>query len=410
LPDPTYSLLIGTADPKVWRDGLALLGRIVMARGPGIETDENEVANLNLDTLRWIEPLEDPSILPRTTTWSVGAPPPGEVGQWVNLRVGLDIYNASDTTPDQNQIGYTLPAAGWQVEPSPQPTPRLLMYQVQRQDVRARIDPLRAQKAEHAPTQLQFQSGFDGSKTPVEFVVPVTVSVRRSTPLNINGSLSPSEWVAEDALQRGPLVKMFSRPALQKHQIERSSHPTEIYSGWSDTDFYLAFRLAGISERRNAARNFVEYQYRRAWSEDLCQMVVQAVYEDGTLGPLVHIALKPGGNLWTERRLDPRLVANPWQSFESGMRYSSSVSDAIWRGELASPWKALIADEKTAEFSAAGRPNRPAMLKFNFVQHSREDGESASWAGPIDAGRDDAFTGVVVLKEPEAILPADNAR
>jgi len=41
------------------------------------------------------------------------------------------------------------------------------------------------------------------------------------------------------------------------------------------------------------------------------------------------------------------------------------------------------------------------MLRFNVTQHRADSGESASWAGPVDFGRDDALTGVLILREPE---------
>ncbi|HEX8322880.1 MAG TPA: hypothetical protein VF595_03100, partial [Tepidisphaeraceae bacterium] len=135
-----------------------------------------------------------------------------------------------------------------------------------------------------------------------------------------------------------------------------------------------------------------------AWGEDVCQAIFQAVYEDGTTGPQVHVAVKPGGNLWVERRTKS---GEAWQPFESGVRYAATLDKTVWRGELAVPWQALINAANTEAFARLGRPNRPTMLKFNFVQHKRDTGESASWAGPVDGGRDDAFSGVIVLKEPE---------
>ena len=129
-------------------------------------------------------------------------------------------------------------------------------------------------------------------------------------------------------------------------------------------------------------------------------MLVQAMYTDGTVGPLVHLSLKPGGNLWAEQRGDSRTSVEPWRNLEIAPRYTTTLEGNVWRGELAIPWTALIASEKTAALAAEGKPNLPVMLKFNFSTHLRETGESASWAGPLDSSRDDSFTGVLVLKEP----------
>ncbi len=412
-PDPTYSLLLGTADPIAWRDASQLLGRTIMMRGPGIEVDQNKLAQLNLDTFKWIEPLEKPVILPRVTQWSVGSPEPGYVGPWVNLRLGIDIYNASDTNLDENKLSFEdLPSKGWQIQPAPVTIPKLTVYQVQRHGMNARIDPIRVPAAEHGPVRLGFRSGFDGRETPVEFIAPVSRSVRRTAPLRLNGSLD--DWAAFDAIQIGPLVKMMSRPALQQHELEMASTESQIYSAWTETDLLVAFRVEGLSRAGNvlASRNFVDYQYGRAWGEDLCQVIVQAVYEDGTTGPLVHAALKPGGNVWIERKLDPRMHVNPWENFNPNpmVRYVATIENGAWRGELAIPWPSLVAESKTAEFNRQGKPNLPVMLKFNFIQHKRDTGESASWAGPIDIGRDDSFTGVIVLKEAERSDTPDSAR
>ena len=46
--------------------------------------------------------------------------------------------------------------------------------------------------------------------------------------------------------------------------------------------------------------------------------------------------------------------------------------------------------------------DRPVMLRFNLTQHCTDSGESASWAGPVDFGRDDALTGLLFLKDPQA--------
>ena len=400
-PDPTYSLLIGTTDRAAWQSVKPLLAKIINSRTPGVAVDQNAINEIDLETLRWMEPLERPEILPRTTEWTVGDPPPGEIGPWVNLRLGLDLYNASDTTPNLNELVYDRLTAGWEVQPQPVQIPQLLPYQVVRQYMNARLDPSRVRLAKPVPIVVAYRSGFTGATTPMPLVAPVTRSVRRTAPFVINGSLD--EWTGDDALQLGPLVKMMDRPEVQAHALDYASTRSEIYSGWTDDSLLVAFRVEGLgkSSRVLASRNFVDYQDRRAWGEDICQIVAQAMYDDGSLGPLVHIAVKPGGNIWVERQLDPRTHVDPWEEFESGVKYAATAEGQIWRGELSIPWKALIDNDKTDDMNRQGKPNIPTMLKFNFIQHKRATGESASWAGPIDFGRSDAFTGVIVLKEPQ---------
>ena len=70
------------------------------------------------------------------------------------------------------------------------------------------------------------------------------------------------------------------------------------------------------------------------------------------------------------------------------MRYIATLDGPIWRGEIAIPWKTISAER-----------GRPVLLRFNFTQHRTDTGESASWADPIDFGRDDAFTGLLFIRD-----------
>ena len=394
-PEAVYGMLIGTANAKAWDDIKPLLVRTLQARGPGITTDANALNALGQEQLHWIEPLESPVILSRRTEWSVGAPPAGQPGPWVNVKLGFDLYNASDTTPEHNELSYSRAAAGWIVPPAPVPIPRLSMFQVARQNLSARINPNETANARHQPVRIEYKSGQRGQATPLDVVVPVARSVRRGN-LLINGSLD--DWSDDDALQLGPLVRMMNRPAVQAHALQYAATASKLYSGWGDDDFYFAFNVTGLSEAKPvlASRNFVEYQDGRAWGEDVCQAVLQAVYDDGSAGPQLHIAVKPGGNVWVEKRDRP---GRPWEPFQAGVRYAATNDKTVWRGEMAIPWGTLIDPAKTEELAKQGRPNLPTIVRFNFIQHKHDTGESATWAGPVDAGRDSEFSGVLVVKQ-----------
>jgi hypothetical protein len=197
------------------------------------------------------------------------------------------------------------------------------------------------------------------------------------------------------------MVRMLNRPALQKQDLQYAQRPATVYTGWGDESFYVAFKLSGVDAQANQSRNFVDYQFRRAWGEDLCEVLVQPVFDDNSLGPVLHIVCKPAGQ-WIERKQNPRLYTNPWQPFEgAAIRYAATIDPAAnggkgpggaggeWRGELAIPWKAIT-----------GRDNAiPKLLRFNFAQHVHATGESASWAGPVDFGRDDAFMGLLYVRD-----------
>ena len=399
-PDATYGLLTGTADPQAWRQLQGLLARVILVRKPGDPVNPAAVSALNVETLHFMEPLERPTLLPRYAAWTVGRPDPNTPGPWVDLRLGIDIYNASDTTPDQNQLAYAAPAPGWVVEPAPVSIPKLRMYQVGTYNMTARVNPSAVDSAPHRPVEVRYSSGFTGQATPLDFVLPVSAVPRRVNPLGIDGDLS--DWTTDDAIQLGPMVKMLNRPEIQRHELEYAGTPTEAYAGWSDESLYVAFNLQGVGESPlRAMKNFVNYQFRRAWGEDVCQILVQPMYADGSTGPLLHVALKPSGQ-WVERRLDLRAavnIINPWVPLNAGVRYAATFTGGVWRGELAIPWRAINSAALQRAADDKGQPLVPTMLKFNLVQHKNETGESASWAGPIDFGRDDDFMGVLVLKE-----------
>ena len=70
----------------------------------------------------------------------------------------------------------------------------------------------------------------------------------------------------------------------------------------------------------------------------------------------------------------------------------NSVRDAIGRewgcGTLQLDFN--MPERLDAAYTAEdGSRQRPVMLRLNFSQHRATTGESASWAGPVDFGRDD---------------------
>jgi hypothetical protein len=389
-PDQTFGLMPGAADLSTWNQAKELLAQRILLRSPGREVDPAEEKDLNNRTLLWMAPQEQPVIMGRTTNWGWGMQ---NNQPWINLRLGVDIYNASDSRPAENTLEFTaVPSgAGWQVDPHKVPIRELATYQVLRAGIEARLDPSRLRRADSRPMELTFTQGWTKEATPVRMVLPVAPSDRREGMLEINGSLE--DWTADDAIQNGPMTRMFDRPSLQANQIRQGASPVQIYTGWADENFYLAFKLTGISQSSTRSSNFIDYQFRRAWGEDLCQILIQPVYADSSVGPILHVACKPNGSTWVERKMDPRMFADPWQPFQgSGIRYSADTGRAPdWLGEVAIPWNAINDPQK----------RQPVMLRFNFVQHVQETGESTSWAGPVDFGRDDAFTGILVLREPQ---------
>jgi len=212
--------------------------------------------------------------------------------------------------------------------------------------------------------------------------------------LNLDGSLE--DWSSDDAIQDGPLVQMLSRTSVHDQQLIRASTPASVYSGWSEENLYVAFKLTGLSKQAaHLSRSFVTYESGRASGEDLCELLMQPIYADGSSGPVLHVVCKPNST-WVERKGDPHRDADAWPEIQGvAVRYFGTLEGQTWRGEVAIPWKTI-----TGDISAAR--GRPVMLKFNFSQYSAESGESASWAGPVNFGRDDSFTGLLFIRDNRA--------
>ncbi|MGB7161434.1 MAG: hypothetical protein WBD40_25470 [Tepidisphaeraceae bacterium] len=391
LADPVYALMCGMTDPAAWLEAQRLLAQSVLLREPGQQADEQKRRELNLRLLRWAEAQERPVLMGRSTQWLFDAPDSKQPGQWVSLRLGLDIYNASDKELVQNTLQWTSVPAPFEVQPQPTTIDSLATYRVQKLSMDARYNLEKITSKDRRPIELTFTDGYFKRESKLRLVLPVGLSERRRPGLDINGKLD--DWDDLDLLHDGPLTRMFNRPALQRADVQPAETSSRIYTGWADENFYLAFRLGGISGADlKSARNDVDYQQRRAWGEDLCQVLVQAVYNDNSVGPVLNLVCKPTGSVSLERKTDPRLSANPWEPIEGvrQLRYACAL-EGDWRGELRIPWSAIADPAK----------GRPRLLRFNLSQHKNATGESASWAGPIDFGRDDSFTGLLYLRESD---------
>lgn len=405
-PDPTYGLMCGTTEQDVWDQAQDLLARTILLREPGTKPDLEQERALNHDMIRWIVPKQRPFIIPRTARWLWDKMRDGGNGNLVAVRLGIDIYNASDNPPDQNQLAWSGEARGWQVRPQPVNIGSLHTYRVQRFELDGRFDLSKVADDSRTPIEVTFIDGDTREKYKAQASLPVAACDRREADLKLDGSLN--DWDTADAIQDGPMVKMLDRPTLHEQENESAksavrgdphvqtlrtaSVPAQVFTGWSDENLYVAFKLSGMASNEiHFMRNFVDYQFRRAWGEDLCQILVQPVYDDNTLGPVTHVVCKPSGN-WVERKLGPSESVAEWVPYQggTGIRYAATLDNGIWRGEVAIPWTAIDDPQH----------GRPHLLRFNFAQHNDKTGETASWAGPIDFGRDDSFMGLLVLREP----------
>jgi len=388
-PDPVYTLLGGTTDPSAWEGAMEIVARSILLRTPGKLPDLEVQHQLYLETLRWLEPQQRPILVGRTTQWLLDTLSTGG-SNWVDLRCGIDIYNTGAESPTTNNLKWTGIGAGWRVSPKLVAVPALAPHTIRRATLEARVNLDELGQGTREPLTASLVLGTSGRQTELQLVVPAAAVEPRDERIAIDGSLA--DWREADEIATGPLVKMFDRPTLQKQELARMSTSTHLYANWTNDSLFLAFRLLGVDvEPGRAARNFVDYELRRAWGEDVCEVLVQPVYADNSVGPVFNVTCKPNGTTWVERKTDPRLNLDPWMPVEgTRVQYAGSVDDArIWRGELSIPWTAI---------SETGK-GRPVLLRFNFSAHNPTTGESGSWAGPVDFGRDENFMGLLHVRD-----------
>lgn len=394
--DPVYSLLSGSSDARTWSASRRLIADTIVLHKPDAPVDEAQERELQIRALELCEPQEHPLLINRGARWrwsGANARRP-DAGAWVDLDLEMDIYNASETRPDQNRLRWAQLPAGWEVKASELVAPRLLPYHVLPITVHQRLNLTRLVPGDDDLLALQFINGYNQSSTTLRVALPVAPSEWRDGPLKIDGDLA--DWSAADRFHQGPLVNLFNRPALQRQELGRSTYPAALFSSWARENFYFAFALEGLSARGQNSQNFVNYEDRRAWGEDLCEILLQPIDALGNAGAATHIVCKPFGGIWVERKTTDGGNDGGWRALESAeVRYAASTPGQTWRGELAIPWSAIVAPGAQA----------PRLLRFNFVQHLASTGQSASWAGPIDYGRDDAFTGLLYLNGPPQTAP-----
>lgn len=407
-PDAAFGLVAGTVDPH----GCDVAGRLLLEQlAGGGKLAAVPAAALADRSERWLGDRRRPTVVPRGVRWLWNVGPDARAagadlppGQWITATLDLDVYQSTDEPPVAADLTWAGVGGGWQVRPQPTAVPAASSHRLAPATITGAYDltHVAAGPASGPQVAVTLNQG-DGVSVTCPVTLPVAQSVRRQRPLRLDGDLS--DWDALDAIHLNqPLVPSLTRPGVQAagqpagtpgRPPTPAGPPASIYSGWSDDDLYLAFELSGVTTPDlHATRNFPDYQAGQAWGEDLCELLVQPVYTDDTLGPTLHVVCKPGTD-WVERKAAPTPAdAAPatWEPFEgSTVRYASALPAGthLWRGELAIPWKSI----------APLGHGRPYLLRLNVVQHRRDTGQSAGWAGPTDGTRDTQLMGLLLLPE-----------
>jgi hypothetical protein len=411
-PDPSYALMSGTTNQAVWDEAQRLLAQMIALRPRQAGAQpQAQVDPVEIEMLRWAEPQERPLLMARTAEW-IGEQN-NDGGPSLHLKVGVDIYNASATTPEENLLGWTLVPPGWQIDPQPITVPVLQTYNVRRAMLESVFDLNKVTAAARTPMEMTFTNGHNRDRTAtLPVVLPIATSDRREGVIRNDGRLD-DDWDEADLVHQGNLVKMLSRPSLQRQKLEYAEVPSKVYTCWAGANFYVAFDLAGVSVAKvAAAQNFVDYQFRRAWGQDLCEILLQPLGEGGMPGPVLHVVCKPNGSIWVERKTPALPESAPvgdkaWQEVEGRIQYTARVEGDAWRGEVSIPWRAILSAAGANPSAEVGEP--PALMRFNFAQHRTATGESATWAGPVDFGRDENLMGILYLRDPQERGPRNLA-
>ena len=353
-----------------------------------IRRSKSAQQQLNLDIIRWQTPKERPYILPRSAQWMWDDPNRSNGDAWAFLRLGVDIYNAGDSRPQDNQLQWTSAGDGWEFRPEPVVIGGLRTYWVQRFAMTARVNLAASPPIRASPWRSLLSMDTRKTRIPRRRCCRSRPACRREGDLHIDGKLD--DWAAEDLIHDGRLTKMVDRPSIQHWRLEPSSAESRIYTGWSDDDFYVAFRVGGISRSaapspefrglpippglgRRFVRGFDSADLRRQFGRPRHLSRLQAQRS-------LHGETKAGSS----DKFRP--VAGNGRNRRAICR---RPGQGIWTGEMAIPWRLLLNDS----------PNKPQLLRFNFIQHFQNTGESASWAGPIDFDQDDGFMGLLYLRE-----------
>lgn len=429
--DPVFALLVGTADRSLWDEGIAFSAELART-GRMSSVAESWIAQRDAPTplvtmLRWdLAELDPNAATPPTLGGDAASHYSGfrrdqPVEQVLYLRAEVALYNAAEATPEGFTLAWSaMPGGGpgrgsalWNPLALERSIPAPVTGEIGFETVAAwaRLDDLATipMSSRDGAAGVRVRDGFTGAESVESFFAPAAVLDRSPAAPMLDGSLA--EWSATQAILRGPAVPFHDRSSLRGGESP-AMEAIAVYATWTNAGLHVAFRLPADPPADAGVRTsttFVETQSRRIWGEDAAELLIQPLFitrGDPDEGPLVHLVLKPNGQLLAERRLDrpgERRWLVPWQPVAADLRYATGQqADGTWFGELTIPWTAL----NLVRFDGAPPTPQeleriPELIRFNLSHHRGATGRSASWAGPIDHGRDDQVMGALIIRRDE---------
>lgn len=371
--EPAAALLAGETTDEAMEAATALLSRLILARPPAGERETAPDPAIEMELERWRRAHGSASLRAARTQWLLEGGGHGSTS--LSLRLGVEVYRPSRGRTVADELAWAQTPTGWTPGP-PVEAPTGRAFEVRPVALDARVDPPLLASVPQPPARLRFTDAFDGAETIVEAMAPAASILRRAPP-RLDGALG--DWTSDDAIHRGRLTRALRSGAAGR--VEPASTDSAVYAAWSEAGLHLAFHVEA-SWQSGVHGNVVRYDDGRAWGEDLCQVLVQAVTDDRTEGKWIHVVAKP-----TTHDVE-RLTEGQWRpAGGSVVRYAATRDGDVWRAEMTIPWEAM------------GLSAAPALVKFNFTQHRDRACETSSFAGPIDHGRDTRLTGALLLRD-----------
>ncbi len=178
-PDQVYSLLSGTSDLKAWDEAMSLLRRVILLSPPGLTIEPAADQALTYEMLGWTQRQARPLLIARSVDWGRGIVDAGG-NNWLNLKLGVDIYNAADQQPQRSRLKWASVPAAWSVKEQSSDVPTLAPYTVNRFALEGRVNLSQLTSPSRQPVKIALVDGDSRNTYCTEVVLPVAACEPRA--------------------------------------------------------------------------------------------------------------------------------------------------------------------------------------------------------------------------------------